>query len=352
MFSTEIKSLGHSYKVITKKKLELDFDPNKTFYIVDKRFKTILHFSDNVFFVDAIESCKNLNTVDLAIRAMVENQVNRTSHLVVIGGGLIQDVGTLVASLYMRGIKWTYVPTTLMSMVDSCIGGKSSINVADYKNIVGNIYPPQEIQIYTEFTNTLSAIDIVAGELEAIKICFARGRNSFDKFVQLLNDSKTEPLALPGLISHVINSKKHFVEEDEFDKGIRQLLNFGHTFGHALESASDYRIPHGVAIGIGMLAAKDFANSDPNDYHERLVQNILKIFSRISDLLPQMIQSVDFDLFETAFKADKKHTEKNFALIVPVMEELQMIWIARSEENLELVNHSLRKAFKQLEALS
>jgi 3-dehydroquinate synthase len=252
----------------------------------------------------------------------------------------------------MRGIEWTYVPTTLMSMVDSCIGGKSSINVANYKNIIGNIYPPQEIQIYTDFTNTLSAIDIVAGELEAIKICFARGQNSFDKFVQLLNDSKTDPLALPGLISHVINSKKHFVEEDEFDKGIRQLLNFGHTFGHALESASNYRIPHGVAIGIGMLAAKDFAKSDRSDYHERLVQNVLKIFSRIPDLLPQMIETVDFGLFETAFKADKKHTAENFALIVPVMEELQMIWVARSEENLELVNRSLKTALEQLEALS
>jgi 3-dehydroquinate synthase len=352
MFSTEIKSLGHTYKVTTKKKLELDFDPNKTFFIVDKRFEPILNSSDNVFFVDAIESCKNLNTVDLAIRAMVDNHVNRTSHLVVIGGGLIQDVGTLIASLYMRGIEWTYVPTTLMSMVDSCIGGKSSINVANYKNIVGNIYPPQEIQIYTDFTNTLSAIDIVAGELEAIKICFARGQNSFDKFVQLLNDSKTDPLALPGLISHVINSKKHFVEEDEFDKGIRQLLNFGHTFGHALESASNYRIPHGVAIGIGMLAAKDFAKSDRSDYHERLVQNVLKIFSRIPDLLPQMIETVDFGLFETAFKADKKHTAENFALIVPVREELQMIWVARSEENLELVNRSLKTALEQLEALS
>jgi len=302
--------------------------------------------------VEAIESCKNLYTVELAIRAMVDNQVNRTSHLVVIGGGLIQDLGTLIASLYMRGIEWTYVPTTLMSMVDSCIGGKSSINVADYKNIVGNIYPPQEIQIYTEFTNTLSAIDIVAGELEAIKICFARGRNSFDKFVRLLDDSKTDPLALPGLISHVINSKKYFVEEDEFDKGIRQLLNFGHTFGHALETASNYRIPHGVAIGIGMLAAKDFAKSDPNDYHERLVQNVLKIFSKIPDFLPEMIRSVDFGLFEMAFKADKKHSAENFALIVPVIEELQIIWIARSEENLELVNRSLRNALKLLGALS
>lgn len=352
MFSTEIKSLVHTYKVSTKKKLELDFDPNKTFFIADRRFESILHFSDNVFFVDAIESCKNLNTVDLAIRAMVENQVNRTSHLVVIGGGLIQDVGTLIASLYMRGIEWTYIPTTLMSMVDSCIGGKSSINVANYKNIVGNIYPPQEVQIYTDFTSTLSAIDITAGELEAIKICFARGQNSFDKFVQLLDDSKTNPSALPGLISHVVNSKKHFVEEDEFDKGIRQLLNFGHTFGHALESASNYRIPHGVAIGIGMLAAKDFVKSDPNDYHERLVKNVLKIFSRIPDLLPQLIESVDFSLFETVFKADKKHTAENFALIVPVMEGLQVIWIARSEENIKLVNRSLKNALGQLEALS
>ena len=352
MFNTRIKSSGHTYNVTVQKIIELNSDRSETFYIVDRCFESSLQFSENVFFMEAIESCKNLNTVDLAIRTMVEKRINRTSQLVVIGGGLIQDVGTLIASLYMRGIKWTYIPTTFMSMVDSCIGGKSSINVANYKNILGNIYPPQEIKIYTDFTNTLSAIDIVSGELEAIKICYARGKDSFEEFTKKLNASRANSLELPGLISHVIDSKKYFVEEDEFDTGIRQLLNFGHTFGHALESSSSYRIPHGVAIGIGMLAAIDFVKDELNDYHERLIENIFKIFSRIHDLLPELIKSIDFVLFEAAFQADKKHTLENFALIVPVMEELQIRLIPRSEESLERVKHSLKIALEQLETLA
>ena len=351
MFNTKISSSTHTYNIVVQKGIKLDTELENTFYLMDRRFKSNFQVSENVFYLDALESCKNLQAVEDAIRAMVEKRINRTSQLIVVGGGLIQDVGTLVASLYMRGIKWIYVPTTFMAMVDSCIGGKSSINVANYKNIVGNIYPPQEIQIYTDFTNTLTAIDIVSGELEAIKICFAKGKDSFDEFVKLLNASKTSPLELPALISHVISSKKHFVEKDEFDTGIRQLLNFGHTFGHALESASNYRIPHGVAIGMGMLAAMDFTKSHSNPYHEELTANILGIFSKIKELVPELINSIDFNLFKTAFQADKKHTSENFALIVPIADGLQILLIPRNQESLDRVMTSLKSGLEQLRAL-
>ena len=151
MFNTKISSSTHTYNIVVQKGIKLDTELENTFYLMDRRFKSNFQVSENVFYLDALESCKNLQAVEDAIRAMVEKRINRTSQLIVVGGGLIQDVGTLVASLYMRGIKWIYVPTTFMAMVDSCIGGKSSINIANYKNIVGNIYPPQEIQIYTDF---------------------------------------------------------------------------------------------------------------------------------------------------------------------------------------------------------
>jgi 3-dehydroquinate synthase len=351
MFEIKIKSSSHTYRVTVNKSIEVNTCIANTFYLVDKRFESSLHFSEKVFFIDAIESCKNLSTVDLVIRKMVESRMNRNSQLVVVGGGLTQDIGTLIASLYMRGIEWTYIPTTFMSMVDSSIGGKSSINVVNYKNIVGNVYPPKEIQIFTDFINTLSPTDVVSGELEAIKICFAKGKDSFEEFIYRLEASRDNPLEIPGLISHIINAKKYFVEEDEFDKGIRQLLNFGHTFGHALETSSNYVIPHGVAIGIGMLAAIDFASRESQEMNVKLSREILGIFSRIRDDLPQIIESVDIDLFQVAFQSDKKHTTENFALILPTIDQLKLQLISRNDESLDRVKKSLHSALEQLRAL-
>jgi 3-dehydroquinate synthase len=173
----------------------------------------------------------------------------------VIGGGYAQDIGTLVASLYMRGVKWIYIPTTLAAMGDSCIGGKSSINAGDVKNLVGNFYPPKEVLVDPSFVDTLPKLEIIAGISEIIKICFAKSFDTFSVCDQLItqwqNDGDQEKIT--EVIQLSLISKQYFVEEDEFDTGIRKLLNFGHSFGPVIEMKNLPNLYHGEAVVLDCL---------------------------------------------------------------------------------------------------
>ena len=135
--------------------------------------------------VEANESLKTLAGCEEIVLALRAAGTTRGSCLVAIGGGCVQDAATLVASLYMRGIPWIYAPTTLMAILDSCIGGKSSINVGATKNLIGNIYPPQSVRIDPAFTETLTPEMVVSGLAEGVKICFAGGPEAFSRFLEL-----------------------------------------------------------------------------------------------------------------------------------------------------------------------
>ena len=137
----------------------------------------------------------------------------------------------------MRGIAWSYMPTTVLAMVDSCVGGKSSINVGPYKNLVGTFHPPKQIDIDPLLATTLASEQIAAGLIEAAKICFCRGPASFAEYLGQEPGVGMGTQALEHVILTSLLAKKHFIEIDEFDKKERLLLNFGHTFGHAIEGA-------------------------------------------------------------------------------------------------------------------
>ena len=161
----------------------------------------------------------------------------------------------------MRGIKWNYIPTTFLGMTDSCLGGKSSINVSKYKNLIGNFHPPYQIEIIPEFIKTLPKVELFAGLAESAKICFCRGDKFFNVYLSLSNyflkkDLHNEDIC--NLLYHTLKIKKWFIEKDEFDKAERKLLNYGHTWGHALETATNFSIPHGLAVAIGMMASISF----------------------------------------------------------------------------------------------
>jgi 3-dehydroquinate synthase len=215
--------------------------------------------STDPIFIEAVEANKSLEAAPAVIVALRQRNANRNTHLVVIGGGIIQDLSTLAASIYMRGISWSYLPSTLLGMVDSCIGGKSSINVGGYKNLVGNFYPPREVLIDTAFIGTLNAEMVVGGLFEAGKICYAKG---YDDFREYLAQSPGYPMPAEraeAVIAKSLTTKKWFIEIDEFDNKERLLLNFGHTFGHAMEAATNFGVSHGIAVGIGMLIAVNYA---------------------------------------------------------------------------------------------
>jgi 3-dehydroquinate synthase len=271
----------------------------------------------------AIEENKTLATCAELIEGLRAQGANRSSSFCAFGGGIIQDLATFTASVYMRGIQWIYVPTTLLGMVDSCIGGKSSINVGPYKNIAGNYYPPHKIIIDIGFCKTLDLAELQAGLCEAVKICFAAEGDQFEEYLNLFTDQAhfLSSEQLFNVISLSLATKKQFIEDDEFDLGPRLLLNFGHTFGHAIEAATDFKITHGVAVGMGMLAEIKLARlTGIVDRDSERIQKLRKHIAYLLNQIPDMtkgITAMDLESAVRAFKSDKKHRKDAYAVIMP-----------------------------------
>jgi 3-dehydroquinate synthase len=292
--------------------------------------------------VRAEESAKSLDAIPEIIVQLRKLGCNRHSCLIALGGGIIQDLVTFVASIYMRGIRWVYIPTTLLGMTDSCIGGKSSINVGEYKNIVGTYCPPVSIFLDPGLTETLSAEQRVAGLIEAAKICYCRSDGAFERYLShnpypAMPADKFEPIIVESL-----SAKKWFIEIDEFDKNERLLLNFGHTFGHALEGASHFRISHGVAVGVGILCAIAIAanlgiSSGNNPSINLLKSHIEQLLEAVPNLASELNSLVIDDILER-FIADKKHHTETYVLVGPTAKGgVTFIHLPKEAESLSLI---------------
>jgi len=291
--------------------------------IVDFNVRTLWPqlFDENCIVFESIEENKTFGGVESIIFELRERGVTRASHLAAVGGGIIQDVSTLSASTYMRGVKWEYYPTTLLGMVDSCIGGKSSINVGDFKNLAGNFYPPEKVIIDTSFCKTLEEEQIVEGLFEALKICYADSPKMFEKYLSLVNlSTNLYSLDFKSLVELSLLTKKRFIEEDEFDQGVRLLLNFGHTFGHAIEAATCFKIKHGVAVGLGILIAHELSKAmrlldDANQATMRLIDHVKQLLILVPGLKANL-GCVDPDIFMSKFSSDKKHSADRYVAIL------------------------------------
>ncbi len=321
------------------------------YYLVDSNLRNrFKHQPKNVIFIQANEEKKTLATAERLILALSLAGMTKDNKLVVVGGGYLQDIGTLVSSLYMRGVKWDYYPTTLAAMGDSCIGGKSSINVMPVKNLVGNFYPPSEIFIDSSFVSSLPVLEIVAGLSEIIKICYARDQAVFMNSLELINkwDSTKSLSLLNDLIFLSLESKKYFVEEDEFDTGIRKLLNFGHSFGHAIESASNFAIPHGVAVLIGMIAACEYETTISSKQSEQLERVSLKLLTKIMGSVQDALESFDLSSFGTAIAKDKKNTATELVLVLPAERGLALSKTLFSESAIAKAQKSTKRAIEMI----
>lgn len=340
---------------IDKKKDFLNSD--EVFVIIDEKVFDLYPFFKNskIIKVPALESSKTLFFAESVIKSLRDFGANRKSQIVAIGGGIIQDLVTFVASIYMRGISWEYYPTTLLSMVDSCIGGKSSINVADFKNIAGNFYPPKKIYIDPIFCKSLENIDIASGVCEAVKICFADEGNSFDKIIKVIDDKDIYSIQKLSEITYLsLETKKRFIEIDEFDNGIRLNLNFGHTFGHAIESASNYAIPHGIAVGIGMQLAIEFSSINNESIKDN--SRCLVLYQLITSILNKFLPTLDYykkidpDVLFDKFSSDKKHTSKGYVLIIPNQDGfLQREYFNKDDRFKSKFNQAFEQVLKQYE---
>lgn len=208
----------------------------------------------NIIVLKAGEEYKVQSTVDSIIEQLIEMEADRSTILIGVGGGVITDLTGYVASIYMRGISFGFVPTSLLAMVDASIGGKNGIDVGIYKNMIGIIRQPSFILHDVRFLNTLPETEWRNGFAEIIKHASIKDAAMFKELEQ--NDIlfyRKKKKELGALIQRNVLLKTKLVQQDEFEKGDRKLLNFGHTLGHALEN--QYELSHGEAISIGMVYA-------------------------------------------------------------------------------------------------
>ena len=200
------------------------------------------------------EPFKNQDTVNEIINQLIEFNADRHSFIVGVGGGVVTDIAGFAASVYMRGIKFGFVPTSILGMVDASVGGKNGVDVGVYKNLVGVIRHPEFLLFDYSFLETLPNEEWINGFAEIVKHACIKDENMFDLLEEKsLKDFQNSKDAIGKLIERNVEIKYNVVANDEFETGERKLLNFGHTIGHAIENTA--KLPHGSAISIGMVAA-------------------------------------------------------------------------------------------------
>jgi 3-dehydroquinate synthase len=317
----DIRSSPSNYQVVSERNALASWAPamRDGVVIADAYFSNDLASRGVVSIaLQADEAAKSLDAIGGVIVQMREAGATRDTHLWAVGGGAIQDVAAFVSSIYMRGMSWTYIPTTLLGMVDSCIGGKSSINVGSFKNIVGTFHSPKAIVIDSTLLSTLTIEQRIAGLSEAAKICYCRGADVFAEYLSLAPNVDLAAEGLEAVIHLSLGAKKWFIEIDEFDRSERLLLNLGHTFGHALEGASDYRLGHGVAVGVGMLCAlalsRQMLSRMPGGAAASLESHVRSLLGAMPDL-PGILETIDVHQTFDRLKSDKKHESENYRFV-------------------------------------
>ena len=258
------------------------------------------------------EAFKNQKTVDDIIEQLINLGAHKSTLLIGVGGGVVTDVTGYVAAVYMRGIKFGLVPTSILAMVDAAIGGKNGIDVGVYKNMVGAIRQPEFIFYDYSFLETLPVKEWVNGFAEVIKHACIKDELLFKVLEKYsLHEYQTDKTLIADLIEKNVEIKMQIVTHDEFEKGERQLLNFGHTIGHAIENL--HAIPHGHAVSVGMVAACNLSEK-VNGFHFEDAAKIVRLLNQYH--LPVDVETDHARVFEI-LKMDKKRKDNgvNFILL-------------------------------------
>jgi len=323
LFNFKVKSIIHDYEVCfinnTKESL-LNELVEGDFIIVDRKVKDLYSYElDEVLSmykhinIDATEKQKSYQELIPVIQYLIEYGFRKNHRLVGIGGGIAQDVTAFTSSIMYRGVNWLFYPTTLLAQGDSCIGSKTSINFGDYKNQVGGFHPPNKIMINLAFLDTLTDAEMKSGMGEMCHYFIVASEEDFKRFKneypQALKDKET----LSGIIARSLEIKKSYIEIDEFDRHKRQVFNYGHSFGHAIESLTNYRIPHGIAVSYGMDIA-NFVSVKLGYISEYTRQEIRELLKEIWN--GTSINDISLDKFSQAISKDKKNVGKELRLIL------------------------------------
>lgn len=257
--------------------------------------------------IEASEEEKSYGRIEHVFESLLQAGFRRGCTLVAIGGGVTQDITCFVASVLFRGVPWNLIPTTLLAQCDSCIGSKSSVNIGQFKNQIGTFYPPRRVFIVNEVLKTLSLDDLRSGLGEVIKLHLISGGEDYMRMREQLILGSPAFHQMSSLISSSLSIKKRFIEQDEFDMGVRNLLNYGHTFGHAYESVSSYSVPHGIAVTLGVVSATFVS--------ERLGLAAAGHFEEVNELArpfyspyEKQLAGTDVETILDAMRLDKKST--------------------------------------------
>lgn len=349
-YNLEVQSLFRKYNVQIIKDFEnflTNYKNQETIFIIDRKveelYKNKINLSKSsvrVLRIDSSEDAKSMKNSITYINKLINLKVKRNDTLVAVGGGIIQDITAFVASILFRGLNWHFYPTTLLAQADSCIGSKSSINFGKYKNLIGTFCPPSKIFTDLQFLNTLTNQEIKSGIGEILHYYFTDG---IDLAKQLSNDYELVLKNTSRLTYYIFNSleiKKKIIEIDEFDTEIRHIFNYGHTFGHAIESITNYKIPHGQAITIGM----DLANFISLKMGMLKLDSFLEMHAILQKNMPVFIFSENnIDDYLLALSKDKKNIGNQLGCIltrgpgkmkkefISIDEELKMLILTYSD---------------------
>lgn len=293
---------------------------NHIFVIDDKiknlyqeEIKNILK-TETYIIITAKEENKTLEYSKEIIKKLISKGIRKNDVLVAIGGGITQDLVAFVSSILFRGLDWLFYPTTLLAQCDSCIGSKSSINLDNYKNLLGTFLPPKRIFIYHGFLKTLKDEEIRSGIGEMLHYFLTEKSDLAERINKNYEDLLIDRSLLNFFIKKSLKIKKKIIEIDEFDENIRHIFNYGHTFGHAIESITEYKIPHGQAVSIGIDLAnyisvkKAFITEEEFQIlHNYLIKNIPTF----------IIDKKNIKIFFKALSKDKKNKNNLLGCILP-----------------------------------
>jgi 3-dehydroquinate synthase len=285
------------------KKIAIISDENVYPIYGDKIHHQLTNYEVCHYAVPAGESSKSLTMANNLYEFLADQQFTRSDAIIALGGGVVGDLASFVASTYMRGIAFVQIPTSLLAQVDSSIGGKTAVNSSKAKNKIGTFAQPDGVMIDPETLNSLPELRVREGIAEIIK-CGAISDASLWQDLEKLTGLQDLLEHSEAIISKALNVKKTVVEEDEFDNGSRLLLNFGHTIGHAIENTAGYgKISHGEAVAIGMVQISQTA--EEKGLSPKGITDEIKAMNQKYGL-PNAYQPWEAEKFYSAITHDKK----------------------------------------------
>lgn len=314
----KIKSSIKDYQVKFYETKINNFKKNKeSIYLIDKnvyqKYRLLFSKIQRKLIINSNEKNKSFETLGFYIKQLIRLKVKRSSILIAVGGGIVQDIAAFITSVLFRGMDWIFYPTTLLAQADSCIGSKSSINFYNVKNLVGTYNPPNKVILNINFLKTLSKEEVNSGIGEILKCILISGKKKLLNKKKVIKDLIIKQSRLLNFIKIALNIKKKIIEIDEFDNNIRKVMNYGHSFGHAIEAESKFKIPHGIAITLGM----DLANFV--SYKYKMIS--YKDYKEINSLL--ILNSNKYKNYKPNIKLlikylsqDKKNTSSNYLNLI------------------------------------